>query len=132
MMDWNNSIWNLPIQSLKTLHLHYQSAYGHQTWQGGDLPLGASTYKVTWLCDHIIFWINAANCISTIRVPMAIEFHIIVTYRDGLPLIKSNGNWIMWSLKIRWQTKIIISSLLKSLWPHSLAGWLLTWRSLYP
>ena len=131
-MDWNNSIWNLPILSLKTLHLHYQSAYGHQTWRGGDLALGASTYKVTWLCDHIILSINATNCISTIRVPMAIEFHIIVTYRDELPLIKSNGNWIMWSLKIRWQTKIIVSFLPKFLWPHSLAGWLLTWRSLYP
>ena len=23
---------------LKALHLHYQSAYGHQTWQHGDLP----------------------------------------------------------------------------------------------
>ena len=25
----------------KLLHLYYHSAYGHQTWQGGDLPWGA-------------------------------------------------------------------------------------------
>ena len=33
---------------LKTLYLHYQSAYGHQTWQDGNLPWWVPAHKVTW------------------------------------------------------------------------------------
>ena len=29
---------NLTLQSLKTSHLNYHNAYGHQTWKSGDLP----------------------------------------------------------------------------------------------
>ena len=42
-------------QPLKTLYLHYHNAYGHQTWQGGDLPQRAPTHKVTRPCDHVVF-----------------------------------------------------------------------------
>ena len=37
---------------LKT-YLHYQSVYGHQTWQDGKLPWWASAQKVTLTFDHI-------------------------------------------------------------------------------
>ena len=30
---------------LKTLYLHYQNAYGHKTYQGGDILQGAATHK---------------------------------------------------------------------------------------
>ena len=33
------SISNLPLEPLKTFHLLYHNAYGHQTWQSGDLQL---------------------------------------------------------------------------------------------
>ena len=29
-------------------YFHYHSAYGHQTWQGGDLPSGAPSHKELW------------------------------------------------------------------------------------
>ena len=35
-------------------HLHYQSAYGHQTWQDGNFPWWASIHKVTWPFDHMV------------------------------------------------------------------------------
>ena len=54
MADWNESIWNFPLQQIKTLYLHYHSAYGHQTWQGDDLPWGAPTHKITWHFDHMV------------------------------------------------------------------------------
>ena len=31
----------------RSSYLHYHSAYGHQTWQGGNLPSGDLTYEVT-------------------------------------------------------------------------------------
>ena len=30
-----------------TKSYHYHSAYGHQIWQGGNLPSGDLTYEVT-------------------------------------------------------------------------------------
>ena len=47
MTDWSESI--LPLCSLKT-YLHYHNAYGHQTWQGGDLLQEVPTHKVA---DHV-------------------------------------------------------------------------------
>ena len=38
---------DFPLQLLKTLYLHYHNAYGNQTLQGGDLPSGALTHKIT-------------------------------------------------------------------------------------
>ena len=37
---------------LKTLYLHYQSVYSHQTCQKGNLPWWAPTHKVRWPFDH--------------------------------------------------------------------------------
>ena len=33
-------------------HLHHHNACGHQSWQGGDLPWGVPTHKITWPINH--------------------------------------------------------------------------------
>ena len=38
---------------LKT-YLQYQSGYGHQTWQDGNLSWWTPTHKVTWQFDHVV------------------------------------------------------------------------------
>ena len=48
--------------------------------------------------------------ISTTTVSMAMTFGGMVTYHEGLLTIKSHNVLIMWSCKVMWQTKIIISS----------------------
>ena len=44
--DASDVITSRPRDKLKT-YLHYQSAYCHQTWQDGNLPLWAPAHKVT-------------------------------------------------------------------------------------
>ena len=39
---------------LDMLYFYYNKAYGHQTWQGGDLLLEASTHKVTQSFEHMV------------------------------------------------------------------------------
>ena len=39
---------------LNLLYLYYNNAYGHQTWQGGDLLREASTIKVTQPFEHMV------------------------------------------------------------------------------
>ena len=72
---------------LESLYLHYQSAYGHQTWQA---------------------------------------------YLDGLLPIKLHEPLIMWSCKITWQPKIIVSALPQCLWPPNMASWWLATRDFHP
>ena len=47
------NLWNR-LQPPKTCLLCH-IAYGQQTLQGGDLPQGAPTNKVTWPFDHVAF-----------------------------------------------------------------------------
>ena len=68
-------------------------------------------------------------------------FHFYMTYdhqtwQDGnlpwwAPAYKHTWTLIMWSCKITWQTKIIISSLPQCLWPPNLASWWLAMRGFY-
>ena len=46
----------------------------------------------------------------------------MVTYLEGLLPIKLNDALIMWSSKITWKTKTIISPIPQCLWPPNLAG----------
>ena len=60
-------------------HLHYQSAFGHQTWQDGiflDELLLIKPYDpfITWPCKMI------KTIISTTTVPMATKLGRAVTY----------------------------------------------------
>ena len=36
------------------IYLNYQSVYGHQTRQDGELLWWAPVHKVTWLFDHLV------------------------------------------------------------------------------
>ena len=38
---------------LKT-YLYYYNSYGQETWQSGDMPWRASTYKVTWFLNQVV------------------------------------------------------------------------------
>ena len=38
---------------LKTLHHHYQNAYGHKNYQGGDITQGAPIHKFTGLLNVV-------------------------------------------------------------------------------
>ena len=46
---------------LKTLYLHYHSAYGHQTLQDGNVPRWAPTHKVTWPFQQVVLWDHVTN-----------------------------------------------------------------------
>ena len=93
--------------------------YGHQTWQGCELPWGARSHKVIWPFDHMAFQNHVTNSkhISTTRVPMPNKLNSIASYRDELLPIKSHDTFITLSWKITWQTKIIKSPLTMCLWP---------------
>ena len=56
----------------------------------------------------------------------------MVTYLEGILLIKSVGDLITWSCKIAWQTKTILSPLPQCLWPPNMAGWWLTLSGSHP
>ena len=55
MLYLSEGIWNLDLQPLKTSYLHYHNAYGHQTWQGGDLPRGTPASIIRNRCNGT-FW----------------------------------------------------------------------------
>ena len=124
MAGWNENICNFVPQQVKTLYLHYHNAYGYQTWQGGDLPYGAPTHKITGhfgqvvLEDHVS---NKSNCISTIRVPMVTKLGRMVTYFERIQTIKSFYALIAWPWKVMWQTKLI--------YPQPEYLWLQTWQN---
>ena len=43
------------------LYLNYHSAYGHLTWQDGDLPWQTPTHKATWPFDHLVLQNHVTN-----------------------------------------------------------------------
>ena len=90
---------------LKPLYLHNHSVYGHQTWQGCDLPWGAPNNKVTlWLCG------KQCQYISTTKAPVATKLGKVVTYLNWLLHIKSHASLITCFCKVTWQEKTIIIS----------------------
>ena len=104
------SMWNLALQPLKTLQLHYLNAYVHQDWQCGHLTWGAFIHKVIWPSHHMVFrdHVKAKSYyIFTTRVPIAIKLGKMVTYLEGLLPIKSHGPFITWSWEITWKKKHI-------------------------
>ena len=40
-------------------YLYYHNSYGHQTWQGDDIPWKDPTQKVKWFFNHVVFWGHA-------------------------------------------------------------------------
>ena len=82
MVDFSEGMWNLALQPLKKLYLHFHIAYGHQTWQSGNLSYRAANNKVTWPFDHVVLQDHVTDLkhIPTTRVPMVIKLGRIVTY----------------------------------------------------
>ena len=39
----------------------FQNAYGHQTFQGGDMLRGALTHKYAWYLNEVVLWVHPAN-----------------------------------------------------------------------
>ena len=46
---------------LKILYVHYQNAYGHETWQDGYLLWGAPEHNDTGPLDHVAFQNHVTN-----------------------------------------------------------------------
>ena len=61
MTDLSESIWNLALQPLETLYLHYHNAYGHQIWRGDDLPGSTPIYEITCSSDHVVLFISCSS-----------------------------------------------------------------------
>ena len=121
--------------NLKSLYLHYNSAYGYKTWQAGDLPWGTSTHNVAPPFGYVVSWDHVTkykHCISITTMLMATKKGMMMTYLEWLLPIKSNYNIIMHSSKIMWQIKIIIYTLTQCPWLSILAEWRYTMRSSLP
>ena len=122
-------------EKLKPLYFHYHSAYGHYTWQDGNLLWRTPTRKVTWpfhivfLQDHVTNW---NHYISTTTMSMTIKLCRVVSYYHELPPLNSRKPLITWSYKITSQTKTIISPLPECTWQLNLAGRWLILKIFYP
>ena len=112
-------------------YLQFHNAYGHQTWQGGVLPWGAPTHKVTWPFDHVVLRDHLTK-LKTLNLQdkNAYDHHIL-----------QNGNFpahkILWHfdhmvLKDHVTTKTIISTLTQHLWPSNYGRSWLTLRDHHP
>ena len=106
---------------LQSLHLHYHSTYGHQTWQGVLLSTKSHDPLIMW--SWIITWQTKITISSLSECLVATKLGMMVTYLDGLLALKSYDPLITWSCEIKWQTKTIISPLPQCMWPPNLAGW---------
>ena len=98
MIIWSRHL-SRSRDKLKPLYLHKNYAYGHQTWQDGDLPWRVPTHKVTWLFDHVVLRDHLASSnyyISTTAVPMATRLCRIVRYFEVLLTINSCWSLITW------------------------------------
>ena len=114
---------------LKTLYLHYQSVYGHQTRQDCNLPWWVLAHTITWHFDHVFLEDHVTNqnhYIFLFKVLMAAKVGRIVTYLERLLPIMSYEGSITWSCVITRQAITIISLLWQCLWPSNLVGYWFT------
>ena len=78
---------------LKPLNFQYRSANEHQTWQSDEFPWGTLTYKSNDSWARGLGRLK--HYISTTRVFIATKRGWLVTYFNGLLLIKSHDALIM-------------------------------------
>ena len=109
----------------KSLYVYYQSTYGYQTWQNGDILWEASNHKVILRFDHVLFQSHVIEKSLYIHNQSGYPYKIgrMLTYLDEFLPIKSHHPLITWSCKITWQTKTILSPLPQCLWPWNIVGW---------
>ena len=126
--------WKVPYKQ-KPLYLFYQSAYGLQSWQDGNLTWQAPTYKFTWPFDHMVLQgheTNKNHFMFTSIVPLATKLGTMITYLDRFPPLKSHDSLITWSDEITWKTKTIISPIPQCLWLQNLVRWWLNLSGSHP
>ena len=46
---------------MKHFSSYYQNAYGHQTFQGGDMLQGALTHEYAWHLNGVVLWGHVRN-----------------------------------------------------------------------
>ena len=124
------------LWQLRSLFLHYQSAFDQQYRRDGNLPGWNPTHKVTWPFYHVIFRDNVAkrnHYISTTTVPIATKFGSMMgLLLEGLLNVKSHDSLITWFCEIPWQTKNVVFPILQCLVSPNLVGWWHKLRSSYP
>ena len=102
---------------LKHLYMHFHNTYGHQTWQGDNLPLENPTYLVRWPFDNVATWQIQEIYICSSAILMATKIGRVVACGGGTPTSKSRALLITWS---REKFKKLISALPQYLWPPNL------------
>ena len=106
--------------SMNIFPLNYQNAYGHRTFQDGDIPWGASTHKFAWHINKVVLWGHV-----TIKIHLINNFHFQKTYEHQT---RQDANLLSKAptLKPTWSFDHVINmSILRDLWSLNLAGcWL--------
>ena len=102
-------------EKLKSLHLEYRGAYGHQTCQDDNLLWWASVYKsygprITWSCQ--ITWQAKTTTYRLWECLYRYQACRMVTSLDGLTPMKSHRSLTTWPCLVRRREK------LKSLYLH--------------
>ena len=54
LSEHHTSYYSNAFDKFKKIVLYYHNYYGYQPWEGGDLPLGYPTLKITWPFNHVI------------------------------------------------------------------------------
>ena len=109
---------------IKPLYLYYHSAYSTKP---GLMLNSLEGLPVTWPIDHVVLRDHVTNLkhIFTATAPVATKLGRMVTYVDGLLLMKLHDPLITWCCKIFWQTKIIMFPIPPCLWLQNMVGhWL--------
>ena len=111
----------------KNWYLHFYKTYDHQICQAGT-SIGFDSNETNQAGAGDVITSRSRDKLKHL-LNQSVYGH--QTWQDGnlvdgpLP-IKSHDPLVMWSCKIMWQTKIIISPLTQSLWPPNVAVWWLT------
>ena len=123
-------------EQLNLLYFYYHKAYGHQTWESGDLLWETFTHKFTnpvntW--SREVTW-EIKKHISTTTIPMTIELGRVVTYNEELPLqslkIPCSRGLVSSRDKLNMQINMHIKYP-QALWPLNLAWWKVTIRGFH-
>ena len=119
---------------LNLLYLHYQSVYGLQAWQGGDLRWGILIQKITY------FWSRGLARSCDKLKPLYPQYYKVMTNKLGrvvgqneeLQLLLPYHCWITCSCEVTWHIRFAISPLALDQWTLSMARYWLTVRGFHP
>ena len=92
-------------------HLHYQSAFGQQTWQGDHLiwwllPIKSYDTLIMWSSE--IMW-HIKTILSPILLSMVTKLGRMVSNLEGV-LSMLLDLLVKWSMEITWQTKTVYTA----------------------